>query len=390
MLPKYELSQIVQDYGASFIRKHQPLAYHQKVLNAISKCRTAHLGGHVDGCTSCGHLRISYNSCRDRHCPKCQSTQREKWIAERKEDLLEVPYYHVVFTLPHELNGHCLHHPKEMYNLLFEAVKETLYAFGQDPKYLGAQMGYIAVLHTWGQNLSLHPHLHCIVPAGGFAKNGDWKSTRTKGEFLYPIKQMSTVYKHKFMEKYRNWLASINQPLAYKQRQTLYNKYWMVYAKQPFGGAEQVVEYLGRYSHKVAISNHRIKNIADGTVTFTYKDYADGSKVKLQMLSSDEFLRRFCMHILPPRFMKIRHYGFLANRGKRKLKIHQMTQGKIPQPKQKMNYKEVCKTLLGFDVDACPHCKKGVMIRLLNFDANAPPLDLPTLKKNLASQKMAH
>lgn len=382
MQPAFELAQVVRKERSAFIRAHRPLAYQQKVLTAIAHCRTAQLGGHVDGCDSCGHLRISYNSCRDRHCPKCQSTQREKWIAERKEDLLEVPYYHVVFTLPHELNSHCLHHPKEMYNLLFEAVKETLYAFGQDPKYLGAQMGYIAVLHTWGQNLSLHPHLHCIVPAGGFAKNGEWKITRTKGKFLYPIKQMSTVYKHKFMEKYRNWLASINQPLAYKQRQTLYNKYWMVYAKQPFGGPAQVLEYLGRYSHKIAISNHRIKNIADGQVSFTYKDYADGGKTKVQTLSSMEFLRRFCMHILPPRFMKIRHYGFMASRGKRKLKIHQMTQGKIGQPKQKMNYKEVCKTLMGFDVDACPHCKTGVMIRLANFDAHAPP-DLLALRKKL-------
>ena len=373
MLPTYELAHIVRQYGDHFIANKQPIGYHKKVLNAISICRTAQLGGHVDACDKCSHTRISYNSCRNRHCPKCQSTEREKWIIARKEDLLPVSYYHVVFTIPEQLNQHCLQHPKAMYNILFEAGKETLFAFAADKKNLGASMGFIALLHTWGQNLSLHPHLHCIVPGGGIAKNGQWKTTRSKGDFLFPIKQMSTVFKNKFMHKYRQWLHENNMQITNKLRQLLYQKNWVIYLKQPFGGPEQVVEYLGRYSHKIAISNHRLKSIADGSIAFSYKDYADGSKTKMMTLEADEFLRRFCMHILPPRFMKIRHYGFLSNRGKQKLKIHLMTQGKIPAATIKLNYKQVCKQLLKFDVDECPVCKKGRMITLLNFSANAPP-----------------
>jgi hypothetical protein len=380
MLPTFEVAHIVRQYGGSFIASKQPLGYQKKVLNAIDICRTAQLGGHVDACDKCTHVRISYNSCRNRHCPKCQSTEREKWIIARKEDLLPVSYYHVVFTIPQQLNQHCLEHPKAMYNILFDTAKETLFAFAADKKYLGASMGFIALLHTWGQNLSLHPHLHCIVPGGGIATNGQWKATRSKGDFLFPIKQMSTVFKNKFMHKYRQWLQQSNIHITNKLRQLLYQKKWVIYLKQPFGGPEQVVEYLGRYSHKIAISNHRLKSIADNKIVFSYKDYKDGSKTKLMTLESEEFLRRFCMHILPSRFMKIRHYGFLSNRGKQKLKIHLMTKGKIPTAPIKLNYKQVCKQLLNFDVDECPVCKKGQMIRLFNFSANAPP-SMETIKE---------
>lgn len=388
MQAKYELAHIVTQYGNDFVRNKNPVGYHKKVLNAIVSCRTAALGGHVDGCTSCGYLRISYNSCRNRHCPKCQNTEREKWIAARKEDMLPVSYYHVVFTLPHELNEHSLKYPRIMYNLLFEAAKETLFSFGKDSKHLGAQMGMIAVLHTWGQNLSLHPHLHCIVPAGGFTESGNWKNSKTGGKFLFPIKQLSAVFKYKYMEKYRVFLAKEKINLPFKTRQTLYQKHWMIYCKQPFLGPEQVIEYLGRYSHKIAISNHRIKSIANNKITFSYKDYADANKTKLQTLDAGEFLRRFCMHILPPRFMKMRHYGFLSNRGKKKLKIHQMQLGKMPQPKLKLNYKEVCKQLLHLDIDVCPCCKTGKMITLITFAANAPPskYQLQQLKTGLKNR----
>jgi hypothetical protein len=230
---------------------------------------------------------------------------------------LPTTYFHVVFTLPGELNSFCLKHPVKLYNMLFASCKETLFAFGNDQKHLGAQMGLIALLHTWGQNLSLHPHLHCIVPGGGFTTEGKWKNAKGNGSFLFPVKAMSIVFKNKFMQKLRNLFTENKKIVDPVLRKTLYNKNWVIYAKQPFLGPMQVIEYLGRYSHKIAISNHRLKSMGEGKVSFSYKDYADGNKQKLMMLSAHEFLRRFCMHILPPKFMKIRHYGFLANRSKK-------------------------------------------------------------------------
>ena len=376
MRPKFELAHIIQKYGDDFVRNNRPLYHHQRVLNALKICRTAELGGHIDRCSDCGHERIAYNSCRNRHCPKCQTTNKERWILARKEDLLPCSYFHMVFTIPQELNWYCLHHPIELYNILFKASKEALFAFGDDPKHLGAQMGAISVLHTWGQNLSLHPHVHLIVPGGGFEKDGTWKHSRSNGNFLLPLKALAGVFRAKFMELFRGFLKNINIPLSNHLRQQLYSKNWVVYAKKPFAGPEDVVEYLGRYSHKIAISNHRIKAIENQRILFTYKDYAHGSVTKEMTLDVNEFLRRFCMHILPPKFVKIRHYGFLANRGKQKLKIQQMKLGKIPEPKQKISYKEISKNQLNFDVEQCPCCKTGRMITVLNFAANAPPTQI--------------
>lgn len=376
MKPTYELAHIVRDYGDDYVQNFQVLKQHQRVLRAIKICRTAELGGHVDRCNGCGHERIAYNSCRNRHCPKCQTTNRERWILARKEDLLDCSYFHVVFTIPQELNGFCLKYPKELYNILFQASKETLFQFGHDTKHLGAQMGAISVLHTWGQNLSLHPHVHMIVPGGGFTENMCWKNCKSDGNFLFPGKQICQVYRGKFMEKLIRFLAENKTPIQLSLRRKLYDKNWVIDARQPFKGPEQVIEYLGRYSHKIAISNHRIKAIKDGKVSFTYKDYAHGSVIKLMTLDANEFLRRFCLHILPPKFVKLRHYGFLASRIKQKLRIEQMKNGKIPEPKIKIDYKEISRTLLSFDVDQCPCCKTGRMITILNFAANAPPLIL--------------
>ena len=383
--PTYELAQIIKDYKQTFIEKHTPLKQHLRVLNAIEHCRTAYFGGHVDKCDSCNHERISYNSCRNRHCPKCQGTNRERWIMARQNDLLPTTYFHVVFTLPQELNGLCLKHPAELYNILFQAGKETISTFGNDPKHLGAKTGLIAVLHTWGQNLSLHPHLHCIVPGGGITQAGNWKQAKSDGTFLFPVKAMSKVYKAKFMEKLKHFLNEKKLPLDSGFRRKLYDKNWVVYAKQPFLGPKQVIEYLGRYSHKIAISNHRLKNIENRKVSFAYKDYAHGSVQKLMTLDSEEFLRRFCLHILPPKFMKIRHYGILSSRAKPKLKMQQMkmrcaelVEAGISiakkEKKEKTDWKEITKTKLGFDVDACPCCKTGRMIRVKSFNANAPPV----------------
>ena len=280
----------------------------------------------------------------------------------------------MVFTLPQELNTYCLNYPKELYNILFAASKETIETFAADPKHLGAQTGMISVLHTWGQTLSLHPHVHMIVPGGGITPSGYWKSAKSDGSFLFPLKAMSVVYKNKFMEKLKLFLEKEKKWIDVPTRRKLYNKSWVVYAKQPFGGPKQVIEYLGRYSHKIAISNHRIKDVSQGKVSFTYKDYAHGSVQKQITLEAEEFLRRFCLHILPPKFMKIRHYGILASRCKPMLRKHQFAEGIIVQVEEKKNWKEITKTKLGFDVDACPCCKTGKMIRILSFEANAPPL----------------
>jgi hypothetical protein len=377
--PRYEVAQIIRDYGDDFIGVHSTLKHHQRVLDAIKICRTAELGGHIDRCVDCGHERISYNSCRNRHCPKCQNTNRERWLLARKEDVLPCTYFHVVFTIPQELNTYCLKYPVALYNILFQASKETLFTFGNDPKHLGAQLGAISLLHTWGQNLALHPHVHMIVPGGGFTQNNHWKICSSNGDFLFPINAMSKVYRGKFMEKFLFFLQENQLQIPLSIRRKLYDKNWVIYAKQPFKNAEGVVEYLGRYSHKIAISNHRITDINNGQITFRYKDYKHGSVNKLMTLEAKEFLRRFCMHILPPKFMKIRHYGFLAARVKQKLKIEQMKQGVLlsKEKKSNLNYKEITKNQLGFDIDQCPCCKTGRMITVLQFGANAVLVNMP-------------
>lgn len=391
MKPTFELAQIIRDYGDHFIQKNTVLKQHLRVLNALKICRTAELGGHVDRCDSCANERISYNSCRNRHCPKCQNTNRERWILARKEDLLNCSYFHVVFTIPQELNSFCLKYPRELYNILFQASKETLFVFGNDPKHLGVQMGAISVLHTWGQQMALHPHVHMIVPGGGFDAQNNWKNCASNGDFLFPIKAMSQVYRGKFMEQFMRFLQNNKTPIELSLRRKLYNKNWIIYAKQPFKNPEAVLEYLGRYSHKIAISNHRLKGVSDGKVSFSYKDYAHGSVTKMMTLDAEEFLRRFCLHILPPQFVKMRHYGFLSNKGKQKLKIEQMKWGlstelKV-QNKEKPSYREITKNQLGFDVDACPYCKTGRMITILQFGANAPPVKLNDKRKQLKNNK---
>lgn len=360
-------------YKDVFIQKHNPLKQHLQTLHAIDVCRTAALGFHIDQCDNCNNTRISYNSCRNRHCPKCQATNREAWIEARKNDLLPVNYFHVVLTIPHELNEYCLKFPAQMYNILFEASAQTVSDLGKDANLLGAQMGMISVLHTWGQNLSLHPHVHMIVPAGGVGEDGKWIKLKGKGNYLFPFTVMRAVFRGKFMQKCLAFLNSINQPMDVSLRRKLYDKHWNVHAKQPFAGPQQVIEYLGRYSHRIAISNHRIKNISDSKVTFTYKDYADNGKQKHMTLEANEFLRRFCLHILPPSFRKIRHYGILSNRNKTRLHKLQMQAGITFVKKPKMHWKEIARQKLNFDPDQCPCCKTGKMIRMMSYAANPPP-----------------
>lgn len=374
MRAKYELADILRKYGKYYREKHKIPYHHHKVFNAIERCRTSALGGHIEKCgdETCGYVKISYNSCRNRHCPKCQGVQRDKWIEARKADLLDCKYYHVVFTLPEVLNSFCMHYPKELYDMLFLSSIETLQVFGRDEKHLGAEVGAISILHTWGQNLSLHPHVHMIVPAGGITKEGKWKHSKQEGKYLFPVRAMSKVYRGKFMEKFRRFMENSGMEISGELHKKLYSKDWVVYAKRPFGGAEQVIEYLGRYTHKIAISNHRIKAIANGEISFSYKDYKDSGKTKEMSLPAEEFIRRFSLHILPKRYRKIRHYGILSSRNKQKLR-EQQSKMDLPIKKEKWSY-QLKYQKSEISPNLCPCCKKAEMKTIKNFFANGPPL----------------
>ena len=298
-------------------------------MRAIERCRTAALGGHVDRCDGCGHTRISYNSCRNRHCPKCQNLARAKWLDVQQALLLPVEYFHIVFTVPHELNPLVLQNHRVLYNLLFRAASETLQTFARDRKHLGAELGVTAVLHTWGQNLSQHVHLHCLVTGGGLSPDGQqWISGR-KG-FLFPVRALSKVFRGKYLDylerAFRSETLRLEGPLVKLAdgatfRDLLRNlraKPWVVYAKRPFAGPRQVLGYLGRYTHRVAISNDRIVGLNGDCVRFRWKDYADGDRLKTMELPATEFIRRFLLHVLPAGFMRIRHFGLLASRHRQK------------------------------------------------------------------------
>lgn len=356
MQPLFEIADVLRKIGSK-IENYGLNTWQLRTLSVIKKCRTSALGGHIDACDSCGNLTISYNSCRNRHCPKCQGKNREDWIAKRETELLPVPYFHVVFTLPEAINSLAMHQPKIVYDILFEATWETLQTFAKAKE---MQMGMIAVLHTWGQQLSLHPHLHCIVPGGGVDKNGQWKNSHTDGKFLFPVKALSKVFRAKYCEKLK-----AKTPIKYEQiRQELWQKPWVVFAKRPFGNPKSVVEYLGRYTHKIAISNHRIKDISDQNVTFDYKDYRMVGVKKQMTLTHQEFIRRSSLHILPKRFVKIRHYGFLSSTWKRQ-KLRILQEKLLVTVLEKVEKKPF--------LPKCPCCKTGNLHRIAVFDQRGPP-----------------
>ena len=376
---QYEVADVLNILGSK-LENLELNSWQLRTLSALKKCRTSALGGHIDACDECGNVSISYNSCRNRHCPKCQSKNREQWIENRETELLPVPYLHVVFTLPEVLNKTALHAPKILYNILFESVWETLQTFGENR---GLKMGMIAVLHTWGQNLSLHPHLHCIVPGGGVDENGAWKNIKNDGKFLFPVKALSKVFRAKFCEKLKANLKdkfNENQENEYEKiRQSLWEKPWVVYAKKPFGSPKSVVEYLGRYTHKIAISNGRIRGIDDKTVTFDYKDYRQKGIKKQMVLSHEEFIRRFAMHILPKRFVKIRHYGFLSSTWKR-IKLKKLQQKLGIQPKEKPLPKPF--------QPKCSCCKTGNLVTIAMFDLRGPPQWFLEMSQNFETPKI--
>lgn len=362
--PRATVQQVLQTHPLLF-NKNVHVA---KVLQRIKNCRTAALGYHVYGCTKsdCGHINYQYHSCRDRHCPNCGAIKKQEWIEARSRELLPVKYYHVVFTLPHELNSLVMGHRKLLYKLLFDASAQTLLTFAKDPKYIGATPGIISVLHTWGQQLSFHPHIHCIVSGGGITNGNRWKEcTNNDRHFLFPVKALSIVYRAKFLQALQQMISNgdvISTKEDSKQLiNLLYHKDWNVYAKAPFGGPHAVIEYLGRYTHKVAISNHRIGSIdkQSCTVSFDYKDYADGGKQKQMTLTIDEFIRRFEQHILPERFTKIRTYGYLANRNRHQRINEVLSKMKLPLHKGMVKIPLQVGMLEQFGIDTleCPCCK---------------------------------
>ncbi len=349
----------------------------KKTLRAITLCRTAALGGHIAACSSCKKEVISYNSCRNRHCPKCQVTNRERWIIDRENELLPVPYYHMVFTLPHCFNELLPKHAKDIYSALFKATWLTIQAFAKDDKYLGAKPAMTTILHTWGQQLWLHPHVHCIVPGGGITKSGNWKMAKGKGKYLFPKRAMSLVFRAKFMAELRKKMT-----IPYAVGKQAFKHKWIVYAKKPFASPKTVVEYLGRYSHKIAISNHRLTAVNDKTVSFTYKDYRKGGKQKPATLSGVEFLRRFSSHILPAGFVRIRHYGFLASRNKTSQLNIAKTELKQPKwLKQTYSWSQIAKEKLGINPVQCPFCKQETMvvIKVINPERGPPNNKFPNV-----------
>lgn len=371
MQPKHELSQIVHQYANNFYASH-PQGYQVKrTLQAISQCRTGALGGHSSGCKDCGTISYHFNSCRNRHCPKCQAVSRERWMLQRERELLPVAYFHVVFTLPHELNALAKKYPKEVYSSLFRASWETIKELSHDPKYLGGKTGMVALLHTWGQQLWLHPHLHCIVPGGGITASGKWKQSKNKGKYLYPTFVISKVFRGKYMAELRASGVIIPQYIA----KVIMKKKWVVYAKRPFGSPKMVVEYLGRYTHKIAISNHRLQSIKNGEITFSYKDYNESAKQKRMTLKAAEFLRRFSLHILPSGFVRIRHYGILASRNKRKeLNIAKSHFKMEPWDVLKIDWIEIAETRLGIKLGSCKDCGGELEVIKIIHPKRGPPI----------------
>lgn len=381
-----ELQDIFRTHYPDYAANHNGSYEQYKAAQAIIGCRTKAYGGRIEQCPECEHTQILYNSCCNRHCPKCQTLAKERWIDARREDLLPVSYFHVVFTLPHELHVLVLQNQALLYGILFEAVAQTLTELAADPKYLGVQLGFTSILHTWGQNLLFHPHIHCVIPNGGLTPQGKFK--QGPKEFFLPVRVVSKLFRGKFMAllqrvfeqdhlKFYGSIAHLNQIQYFAPfRHSLYQKDWVVYSKQAFSGPETVIGYLGRYTHRIAISNNRILKLKDGMVTFAWTDYRDNEK-KTMALPVEEFIRRILLHILPHRFMRIRHYGLQANRNRNtKLRRCQRLAGQVQSKAQfrDLNAVEILQSLLGKDVTLCPCCQEGKMaVRIRIYRGTSPP-----------------
>ncbi len=372
--PALEVADIIRAHGDDYrqARGGKLTSAEEYVLRSLAACRTAVLGGHLEECGECGHRRPAYNSCGNRHCPKCQAAARAAWLDAQRANLLPVPYFHVVFTLPDHLSPLALQNKEVLYDLLFKAAAETLQEVAATPKHLGAEVGFLAVLHTWGQNLLHHPHLHCVVPGGGLSPDGSRWIGCHKEDFFVPVKVLSAVFRGKFLDdlkrafaenklSFHGRLTELAQPEAFQRLlSACYGTKWVVYAKPPFGGPEQVLKYLARYTHRVAISNRRLISLENGLVTFRWKNYAAGNEQQTMTLTAVEFLRRFLLHLVPSHFVRIRHYGFLANRHRAKklarcrellgVRVSEIPTEPLPEPAVNQELKEE------HDSKRCPAC----------------------------------
>ena len=371
--PAVEVADILRAHGAAYRHTHVLSRAQRRAMRDIATCRTAALGGHRETCDTCGAERLAYNSCRNRHCPKCQTLAKERWLEARRAELLPVEYFHVVFTLPHALNALAQGNPRVIYRLLFRAGAATLTTFGHDPRHLGGDIGGTAILHTWGQNLAQHLHLHCVVPGGALTQDGARWIPAPPG-FLFPVRALAKVFRGKYLHAlqrafstgqlvFAGSLTSLADPERFAAwLQELRQHDWVVYAKRPLAGPTQILEYLGRYTHRVAISNERLISHADGVVRFRWKDYADGDRVKVMTLDVEEFIRRFLLHVVPTGFVRIRHFGFLANRTRRaKLARCRVLLAQPPAlvaaPAESLP--ALMLRLTGIDIERCPRCQHG-------------------------------
>ncbi len=374
--PALELAHIFRRHGPAY-RQAQRLPLEQlRLMQAIETCRTAALGGHVEQCGHCQHIRISYNSCRNRHCPKCQTLACAQWLERRRAELLPVQYFHVVFTVPEQIAAIAFYNKPALYGILFQAASQTLLTIARDPQHLGAELGFFAILHSWGQNLQFHPHLHCVVPGGGLSADRErWIACRPG--FFLPVRVLSRLFRRLFLEalqkafeqgrlRFFSDLEKLRDPQAFAQHVAPARQAeWVVYAKPPFGGPQQVLDYLGRYTHRVAISNERLVSMQDGQVSFRWKDYRDRDRTKTMTLSAEEFIRRFLLHQLPPGFQRIRYYGWLANANRqdalalcRKLLLAPIS-GLLPAPST--DFRDIYEALTGQSLRRCPRCGIGTM-----------------------------
>ena len=394
--PKLEVADVFRRYGETYRQQHgasmSPTQW--RVMNAIEVCRTAALGGHLERCDQCGYERNAFNSCRDRHCPKCQCLARAQCIEQRQSELLDVPYFHVVFTVPEEIAAIAYQNKEVIYDILFQATAETLKTIASDPKHLGAEIGFFAVLHSWGSNLQFHPHLHCVVPGGGLSADGQrWISCRP--DFFLSVRVLSHLFRRLFLQSLQHAfdsgklefftnLQSLCERCAFVELlERMKDCDWVVYAKRPFAGPQQVLDYVGRYTHRVAISNNRLQDIENGQVCFEWKDYRTGGQVKTMTLSADEFIRRFLLHVLPDGFQRIRYYGFLGNRY-RKQKLEQcrrllgMPSRADPTNTAEKEYQDRYEELTGISLRQCPECKQGRMV-MVEILPRVPCKSAPTI-----------
>jgi hypothetical protein len=373
-----EVADVFRRFGPAFRDRHGASlsAARWRAMNAIERCRTAALGGHVERCGDCGHQRVAYNSCRNRNCPKCQGLARAQWLEDRQAELLDVPYFHVVFTVPAEIEVVAFQNQTVVYDILFRAASETLRTIAADPKHLGAEIGFLAVLHTWGQNLMHHPHVHCLVPGGGIAPDGkSWIACRPG--FFLPVRVLSRMFRGLFLHYLEKAFAAgelrffsayqpLREPAAFRRYLTpVHGTEWVVYAKRPFAGPAQILDYVGRYTHRVAISNSRLLSMDDGKVRFRWKDYRDGDRQKTMTLDGGEFIRRFLIHVLPDGFHRIRYFGFLGNcQRARKLALCRELLGMAPPgpADPSVDYRDRFEALAGRSLRECPHCRTGGMV----------------------------